>query len=166
MLNKKSRLFILSTLSLGLFLGVFFFGTLKSADAFPNLSSDGKTCTPCHSQEFENEHTGRSTGTPTTPDTPTTPTTPDTPITPTTPDTPTTPTIPNTPTTPATPDTTVTAPGAGTASTNSANDAATTSKIKELPQTGVEGIYFNYLAGTGLLIPGAALLVTRKKNHK
>lgn len=36
---------------------------------------------------------------------------------------------------------------------------------KELPKTGVEGIYLNYLAGAGLLIPGAALLASRKKQR-
>ena len=55
------------------------------------------------------------------------------------------------------------ADNSGSASTTPAatGEKATTA----LPQTGAEGIYLNYLAGAGLLIPGAALLASRKKQR-
>ena len=58
------------------------------------------------------------------------------------------------------PNGTTTTPTTPTTPSTGTNGTTTT-----LPQTGAEGIYLNYLAGAGLLIPGAALLASRKKKH-
>ena len=65
--------------------------------------------------------------------------------------------------------TTPTNNGGSTTPVNNGGSTTTTGNsataITTLPQTGTEGIYLNYLAGAGLLVPGAALLVSRKKKH-
>lgn len=45
--NNKGRNLLLLTLFLGLSFGIFF-NMATDANATPELSPDGKTCTPCH----------------------------------------------------------------------------------------------------------------------
>ncbi|ACL18291.1 hypothetical protein [Desulfitobacterium hafniense] len=53
-MNKKtSRFLLLMTLFLGLSLGIFF--NAATTNAYPDMSEDGVTCTPCHE---EGEHGG------------------------------------------------------------------------------------------------------------
>ncbi|SHN87737.1 hypothetical protein [Desulfitobacterium chlororespirans] len=46
--RKTNRFLLLMTLFLGLSLGIFF--NAATTNAFPDLSEDGVTCTPCHEE--------------------------------------------------------------------------------------------------------------------
>lgn len=123
MLHKRGRIVLLSILFLGLSMVTFLYKPTE-VTAYPEMSSDGYTCTPCHTAEFGEANGAYP---------------PDGSITPTTP-------------------TGTTAPADTTAPAATGAPAITT-----LPQTGVEGLYLHYLAGTGLLAPGVALLASRRK---
>ncbi|MGE4273772.1 MAG: hypothetical protein AB7E31_13070 [Desulfitobacterium sp.] len=50
-MRNKSRFLLLCTLFIGLSVGVFF-SSAATTQAVPEMSPDGKTCTPCHEEGF------------------------------------------------------------------------------------------------------------------
>ncbi len=50
-MGRKLKVFFLMTLLVGLSLGVFF-NAASTAKAYPEMSPDGVTCTPCHEEGF------------------------------------------------------------------------------------------------------------------